>query len=121
MTQPASRVLLPQSHNSSDNISGLSSNKDGKKGLKVANTGLPQAPSTPRATNSKTRSNDVLATPAVRRDHGVTGGTTQQPSNEESQGSWRSWTRGEGLQPAELDIANSQEVRRKANVCQLCE
>lgn len=38
---------------------------------------------------------------------------------EDSKGSWRSWTRGEGLAPTEIEIANLPEVRRKANVCQL--
>ena len=40
---------------------------------------------------------------------------------DESKGSWRSWKRGEGLQPHELEIANSSDIRRKANVSQLCE
>lgn len=38
---------------------------------------------------------------------------------EESKGSWRSWTRGQGLAPTEMEIINLPEVRRKANVCQL--
>lgn len=46
----------------------------------------------------------------------------EQPEsrNEEPKGSWRSWRRGEGLEGWENEIANSSEVRRKANVAQLC-
>lgn len=34
-------------------------------------------------------------------------------------GSWRSWRRGDGLQPWENEIVRSTEVQRKANVAQL--
>lgn len=73
---------------------------------------------TPRA---KTQQSPDLTTPIVRQDHNALAGfAPAQNPNEDSKGSWRSWTRGEGLQNNELDLAQTPEVRRKANVCQLC-
>lgn len=60
----------------------------------------------------------ALTTPGARQERSTPGAEKEA---EESKGSWRSWTRGEGLQPSEMEIANLPEVRRKANVCQLCE
>ena len=40
-------------------------------------------------------------------------------SQPDPKGSWRSWRRGDGLQPWENEIVRSSEVQRKANVAQL--
>lgn len=129
MSQPAGRVLLSQS-NSSGNIANsaipsLRSNQDLKTGASSKKTTAPHAPlessllATPRAS---ARNDPALATPGARRDHGPDAlGNAASRDQPESKGSWRSFTRGEGLQQSEIDLASSAEVKRKANVCQLCE
>lgn len=165
MTQPASRVLLPQS-NSSGNIANAASStpppdaagmpskldlfgspkKSKAKDLPAAGENRTHGHAhtesvitTPRQMKIRNSANDLakstnsnLATPGARIDHAnasanaAANGKLAAPPNsqlpsEDSKGSWRSWTRGEGLQASEIEISNMPEVRRKANVCQLCE
>lgn len=113
-----SRVLLQQ-NNSSSNIANTTPKKS-KTGKDVTTSPAASSSNAPRtrAQHLTAAATGVtpLATPNARLDRSI------EPSKvEDSKGSWRSWTRGEGLQPSELDIANLPEVRRKANVCQLCE
>lgn len=46
--------------------------------------------------------------------------TNTSDVGDDSRGSFKSWKRGENLTPWERDIVESGEVRRKANVAQLC-
>ncbi|PWY98195.1 hypothetical protein BCV70DRAFT_218664 [Testicularia cyperi] len=55
------------------------------------------------------------------KHHDLTRVNQPQPSDAQPdpKGSWRSWRRGDGLQPWENDLVRSTEVQRKANVAQL--
>ncbi|EPQ30071.1 uncharacterized protein PFL1_02188 [Pseudozyma flocculosa PF-1] len=53
------------------------------------------------------------------RPSAIQSASTLDARNDDVKGSWKSWRRGEGLQPWENEIALSPGVQRKANVAQL--
>ncbi|CAO1635640.1 unnamed protein product [Parajaminaea phylloscopi] len=139
MAQTGSRVLLQQSSNSNPNLAQSAAHLDGKAAGEQSMLKLKQKRSELQLQHKTTES--IITTPAPKTRAQVAAAAaaaaaaaltplttpgarhdldaSQQQNVEESKGSWRSWTRGEGLQPSEMEIANSPEVRRKANVCQL--
>ncbi|GAK65640.1 kinase-like protein [Moesziomyces antarcticus] len=86
----------------------------------VATTSVPS----PLATSKK---ENTSSQPSLINDHIKPPKHTElsriNENNSDSQpdpkGSWRSWRRGDGLQPWETEIVRSTEVQRKANVAQL--
>jgi hypothetical protein len=110
---PSSRVLLPTSSSNS------SLPKSGSNGA-LGGSGKEQQPllfSSPA--RAAAVASQLLLRPQPAAPAPAPAPTAQE--EEEAKGSWRSWKRGEGLQPWEMDIANSPEVQRKANVAQMCE
>lgn len=131
MSQPNGRVLLQQSNQS--NVGGLAAANTTSTPAKghhsktesIITASIPKTRSQHLAAEAAAASASAAgttaappATPGARLDRNSPG--PSHDNVEDSKGSWRSWTRGEGLQPSELEIANLPEVRRKANVCQLC-
>lgn len=122
---PPTRVLYPtsspnldQSSNSHAFTHGGDAQKENSlpRGTQSAQNVMLGSPSKLRGSPNP----NLLATPGARWEHGHL--QNEQPADDnDAKGSWRSWKRGEGLQPWEIEIANSPEVRRKANVAQLCE
>jgi hypothetical protein len=148
---PASRVLLPQSNsgNQLHDASAPMTAVPGStliKGVATANmtksSSKENIPTSPKMTTSAS-ANKIRALaeaktagstpPALspgrwqgQLQHPQQSAVGKSPSSgdvdpDESRSSWRSWKRGEGLQSWELDIVNQPDVRRKANVAQLCE
>lgn len=108
-TAPASRILVAASPNSPGR-SPFSSKDDLKSLLPASSSanrlralqqqGPPPAPSSGSNAPHSSGNND---------------------NADDSRGSFRSWKRFEGLEGWEKDLVDSHEVKRKANVAQLCE
>ncbi|PWN25682.1 kinase-like protein [Jaminaea rosea] len=123
MSQPNGRVLLQQSGSANKNLAASAATPAHHgKTESVITTHVPAAAPKTRSQHlaAAAASTAPPATPGARLERAGAGSSNDASANvEDSKGSWRSWTRGEGLQPSELEIANMPEVRRKANVCQL--
>lgn len=107
MAAPTSRVLVNASQNSptlGNNASPFQSHSD------LAKAAITNSPS------SRLRAGRVME--SVHTDVHTNGGADV---GDDSRGSFKSWKRGEGLNPWERDLVESSELRRKANVAQLCE
>lgn len=131
---PSTRVLLPNSDSSnsldgsqsannsnSNNIisSKLRSSKENSSPLLSSSNSNGFLSSTP-SSKLLNRSHLNASTPDSRIEklseiHNPTNG-----NGEDHKGSWKSWKRGEGLQQWELELIGNSEVKRKANVAQLC-
>lgn len=127
---PSSRVLLPNSDSSNSLDSNHNNNNHSNKASsRLLNQQL-QSKENSSPLLSSTNSNGFLSsTPSSKllRSNNNNGGESrifdhkQDATNEDHKGSWKSWKRGDGLQQWELDLINNPEVKRKANVAQLCE
>jgi cell cycle protein kinase DBF2 len=103
MSAPNARVLVNASQNSpnlSNSHTPFGSHSD------LAKAAIANSPSG-RAHVGRTTESEVQTNPG-------------SDAGDDSRGSFKSWKRGEGLTPWEKDIVDSGEVRRKANVAQLC-
>lgn len=108
MSVPTSRVLVNASQNSptlGSTHSPFQSHSD------LAKAALTNSPSS-RLRATKT-ANDIGHSEILN------GGSNEV--GDDSRNSYKSWKRGEGLSTWEKEIVDSAEVRRKANVAQLCE
>ncbi|KAN0060817.1 serine/threonine-protein kinase dbf2 [Thecaphora frezii] len=103
---PVSRVLVDARTNTNTAPSAPNPLSASKK-----ENSMPQLPVAP-ATSKPAKPADPPRPSAIQA------GPTESRT-EELKGSWKSWRRGEGLQPWESEIANSPSVQRKANVAQL--
>ncbi len=118
---PASRVLLPASNSGNqllDNISPPGSAFTKSGGVAGSNSKENAIPNS--FSNSKLRAALGEIKPAGPGYISKSSSNTDL-DGDESRSSWRSWKRGDGLQTWELEIVNQPDVRRKANVAQLCE
>lgn len=147
---PATRVLLPQSNSGNQlhdaspasTVPGSTLIKNAATSILTKSSSKENIPTSPKMTASVS-ANKIRALAEVKTagstppalSPGRWQGQMQQPQQsaigkspssgdldaDESRSSWRSWKRGEGLQSWELEIVNQPDVRRKANVAQLCE